>query len=141
VLHQIDLADPAHPVDRVASGPKGWGRLLDIQGDRMLVTSGWRSAGLDLYRLSASAAPRYDQLVRTLGGSVNSAERKDDQLYRSSGYWGVQTVTLQWLCPPFGGCPAIPPVARLFITADASRLRPSARGRLCPPPTQQEGGE
>ncbi|HZU84954.1 MAG TPA: beta-propeller domain-containing protein [Polyangiaceae bacterium] len=98
-LHQIDLSNPTRPVDRVASGPQGWGWLVDVQGDRMLVTSGWgpfySPPGLDIYRLSPTAAPAYDQFVRTLGWSISSAARQDSRLFLSSGYWGVQTVQLQ----------------------------------------------
>jgi hypothetical protein len=98
-LHQIDLSHPANPIDRVASGPGGWGWLVDVQGDRMLVTSGWgpyySPPGLDIYRLSPSAAPVYDQFVRTLGWSISSSARQGDQLFLSSGDWGVQTVQLQ----------------------------------------------
>jgi hypothetical protein len=94
-LHQIDLSNPKHPVDRVASGKNGWGWLLDVQGDRAMVTSGWGSDGLDIYRLSPTAAPVYDQFVRTRGYSVRSLSRQGNALYLSSGYWGVQAVALK----------------------------------------------
>jgi hypothetical protein len=94
-LHQIDVTNPAHPVDHVASGKNGWGWLLDVQGDRALVTSGWGSDGLDIYKLSPTAAPVYDQFVRTRGWSVRSLSRQDNTIFLSSGYWGVQAVTLQ----------------------------------------------
>ncbi len=98
-LHQIDLSDPAKPVDRIGSGPKGWGWLVDVQGDRMLVTSGWgpfySPPGLDIYRLTPNAAPVYDQFVRTLGWSISSIARQDNELFLSSGEWGVQAVPLQ----------------------------------------------
>jgi hypothetical protein len=94
VLHQIDLSNPQAPVDRVASGMGGWGWLLDVQGDRAMVTSGWGPDGLDIYRLSSTAAPVYDQFVRTRGWSVNSLARQNNQIFLSSGYWGVQAVTL-----------------------------------------------
>ena len=98
-LHQIDLTDPANPVDRVGSGPGGWGWLVDVQGDRMLVTSGWgpfnQPPGLDIYRVTPNAAPAYDQFVRTQGWSLSSIARQDNQLFLSSGDWGVQTVQLQ----------------------------------------------
>jgi hypothetical protein len=60
-----------------------------------MVTSGWGSDGLDIYRLSSTGAPVYDQFVRTRGWGINSLARQNNQLFLSSGYWGVQTVTLQ----------------------------------------------
>ena len=60
-----------------------------------MVTSGWGEDGLDIYRLSANAAPVYDQFVRTRGWSVNSLARQNNQIFLASGYWGVQAVTLQ----------------------------------------------
>jgi hypothetical protein len=95
-LHQIDISSPTKPVDLVASGPGGWGWLLGVEGDRMLVTSGWGDGnGLDIYRLSPNAAPAYAQFVRTQGWSINAVARKDNQVFLSSGYWGVQSVQLQ----------------------------------------------
>jgi hypothetical protein len=95
-LHQIDLSQPMQPVDRVASNPSvGWGWLLDVQGDRALVESGWGSYGLDVYRLAPGQAPSYDQFVRTLGWGVSSISRQDNALYLSAGDWGVQVVPLQ----------------------------------------------
>jgi hypothetical protein len=103
-LHQIDLSNPANPVDHIGSGPKGWGWLVDVEGDRMLVTSGWdgwlpyfdpQLPGLDIYRLTPNAAPAYDQFVRTQGWSISSIARQGNQLFLSSGDWGVQVVQLQ----------------------------------------------
>jgi hypothetical protein len=94
-LHQIDLSNPKAPVDRVASGPGGWGWLLDVQGNRAMVTSGWGGDGLDIYRLGPNTRPVYDQFVRTRGWSINSLARQGNQIFLSSGYWGVQAVTLQ----------------------------------------------
>ena len=94
-LHQIDVSNPAAPSDRVASGPAGWGWLLDVQGDRALVMSGWGTEGMDLYRLSPTAAPAYDQFVRTEGWGVSSVSRQDNTLFLASGDWGVQVVNLQ----------------------------------------------
>ncbi len=93
-LHAIDASKPEHPVDRVASGPQGWGWLLGVQGDRALVTSGWSDAGIDIYQLQPSTAPVYQQTVRTLGWWANGVSRQGNQLFISSGYWGVQTVNL-----------------------------------------------
>jgi hypothetical protein len=94
-LHQIDLSDPQHPVDRVASDQRGWGWLLAVAGDRAMVTSGWGQDGLDIYKVSDGATPVYDQFVRTRGWGINSLARQDNQVFLSSGYWGVQAVTLQ----------------------------------------------
>jgi len=94
-LHQIDISDPTHPVDYVSSGRKGWGWLLGVQGDRALVTSGWGDNGIDVYVLAPSTAPVYDQFLRTNGWEVNSASRQGNTLFLSSGYWGVETFTLQ----------------------------------------------
>jgi hypothetical protein len=97
-LHAIDITNPQAPVDRVASGPQGWGWLLGVIGDRLLVTSGWwyyGQVGFDVYKLAPNAAPAYDQFVRTLGWSVTSITGQNNQLFLSSGEWGVQTVNLQ----------------------------------------------
>jgi hypothetical protein len=95
-LHQIDLSNPQAPVDRVANDmSKGWGWLLGVAGDRAVVTSGWGTMGVDVFRLSDTAAPQYEQTVRTLGWWANSLSRQDNTLYLSSGYWGVQPIALQ----------------------------------------------
>jgi hypothetical protein len=94
-LHQLDLTNPARPVDALASGPSGWGWLLDVEGDRAIVSSGWYDQGLDIYQLSPGAPPAYDQFVRTQGWGVNSIARQDSTLFLSSGDWGVQVVPLQ----------------------------------------------
>jgi hypothetical protein len=98
-LHQIDVTNPSRPSDSIASGPKGWGWLLGVTGDRMLVQSGWGDGnGLDVYKLAPNAAPAYDQFVRTQGWSISSIARQttltSDQLFLSSGDWGVQVVGL-----------------------------------------------
>jgi hypothetical protein len=94
-LHAIDLSNPNAPVDRVASGRNGWGWLLDVEGDRAVVTSGWGDAGVDIYALSDTAPPVFSQFVRTRGWSVNSIARQDNALYLASGYWGTQRIDLQ----------------------------------------------
>ncbi|HEX4458522.1 MAG TPA: beta-propeller domain-containing protein [Polyangia bacterium] len=94
-LHAIDLSNPAHPVDRVAQTQHGWGWLLDVQGDRALVQSGWGPDGLDIYQLSDTAAPKFSQFVRTRGWGINTVSRQDDTLFLSSGYWGVQPISLK----------------------------------------------
>jgi hypothetical protein len=95
-LHQINLSNPNAPVDFVATDPhSGWGWLLGVQGDRAIITSGWGPMGYDIYKLSPSSAPVFDQSVRALGWGPNSILRQDNTLYISSGYWGVQPVVLQ----------------------------------------------
>jgi hypothetical protein len=94
-LHAIDLTNPAHPRDRIASD-QGWGWLLSVVGDRALVTSGWwGEQAIDVYRLRDGKAPQFEQTVRTRGWSVNSVSRQDQTLFLSSGYWGVQKIPLQ----------------------------------------------
>jgi hypothetical protein len=93
-LWQLDLRVPQSPVAQPAPGQKGWGWLLGVQGDRALVTSGWGGDGLDIYRLSDGAAPTYDRFVRTRGWGASSMSRQENQIFLSSGYWGVQTVNL-----------------------------------------------
>jgi hypothetical protein len=93
-LHAIDLTTPGHPHDRVASD-HGWGWLLAVVGDRMLVTSGWGEQALDVYHLADGKAPQFEQTIRTRGWSVNGVSRQDNTLFLSSGYWGVQKVSLQ----------------------------------------------
>jgi hypothetical protein len=94
-LHAIDLTNPAAPVDRVSTSAKGWGWLLDVQGDRAIVTSGWGPNGVDIYQLVDGQPPQFRQFTRTLGWWANGVSRQDDALYLSSGYWGVQKVDLQ----------------------------------------------
>jgi hypothetical protein len=93
-LHDLDLSNPSHPIDRMVSS-NGWGWLLDVTGDRALVTSGWGWNGLDIYRLQDGQAPTFEQTVRMRGWWLNSATRQDHTLYLTSGYWGVQPVQLQ----------------------------------------------
>jgi hypothetical protein len=93
-LHEIDLTDPVAPVDRVSTEKSGWGWLLGVEGDRAIITSGWGDAGIDIYKLNPSAAPTFDQFVRTRGWGTSSLARQGNQLFLSSGYWGVQVVGL-----------------------------------------------
>ena len=93
-LHQIDLRVPSAPVDLPSAESKGWGWLLGVEGDRAIITSGWGQQGIDVYQLGAGKAPRFDQFVRTRGWWASSLSRQDDQLFLSSGYWGVQTINL-----------------------------------------------
>ena len=94
-LHELDLTDPKHPVDRVASDQKGWGWLLDVEGDRALVSSGWGNQGIDIYKLTPGQAPEFRQFARTRGWWSNEVTRQNDTLYLSSGYWGVQAIDLK----------------------------------------------
>lgn len=93
-LHEIDLTDPQAPVDRVSTEKSGWGWLLGVEGDRAIITSGWGGDGIDIYQLNPNAAPTFDQFVRTRGWGTSSLARQGNQLFLSSGYWGVQVVDL-----------------------------------------------
>ncbi|MES1208360.1 MAG: hypothetical protein ABUS79_20680 [Pseudomonadota bacterium] len=94
-LHAIDLTDPAAPVDRVSQSARGWGWLMDVEGDRAVVQSGWGTSGVDIYRLVPGQAPEFRQFTRTLGWWANGVSRQGDALYLASGYWGVQKIDLQ----------------------------------------------
>ncbi len=93
-LHDIDLSNPAAPKDFAAAPAAGWGWLVDIQGDRALVQSGWSGEGFDLYKLNTAAAPSYDRFVRTSGWWLQSAARQAQTLFVASGYWGIQRINL-----------------------------------------------
>ncbi len=94
-LHALDLSDPARPVDHVSTSSKGWGYLLDVQGDRAVVQSGWGYAGVDIYQLIEGQPPQFRQFARTLGWWANGVSRQGDTLFLTSGYWGVQKVDLK----------------------------------------------
>ncbi len=94
-LHAIDVSDPSAPVDRASQSASGWGWLLDVEGDRALVMSGWGANGVDIYQLTPGQPPQFRQFTRTLGWWPNGVSRQDDTLYLSSGYWGVQKIDLQ----------------------------------------------
>ena len=68
-LHAIDVSNPQHPVDHVASGGSAGVGCSTVAGDRLLVTSGWGPDGLDIYTLSPGQAPQFSQTVRTSGWS------------------------------------------------------------------------
>ena len=95
-LHQLNLSTPQSPADYISTNPSdGWGWLLSVNGNVAVVTSGWGPMGVDIYQLSATAAPSYLQSARTLGWGTNSIARQGNALYLSSGYWGVQQINLQ----------------------------------------------
>ncbi len=94
-LHALDLSNPSAPVDRASQSANGWGWLLDIQGDRAVLTSGWGPNGVDIYQLADGQPPQFRQFTRTLGWWANGVSRQGSSLYLSSGYWGVQRVDLQ----------------------------------------------
>jgi hypothetical protein len=94
-LHAIDLRNPSAPVDRVSTSAKGWGWLLDVEGDRAIVLSGWGPTGIDVYRLADGQPPEFRQFTRTLGWWSNGVSRQGNTLFLASGYWGVQKVELQ----------------------------------------------
>ncbi len=95
-LHQIDLTNPVKPVDRITTKKNdGWGWLLGVEGDRAIVTSGWGQVGFDIYKLSDTAPPVFDQFALTLGWGASSIARQNNALYVSSGYWGVQQINLK----------------------------------------------
>lgn len=94
-LYQVNLHDPAHPAAEASTSAAGWGWLLDVQGDRAFVQSGWGSAGLDVYKLNASGPPTFDQTVRVRGWYSGSLSRSGNDVYIATGYWGTEHITLK----------------------------------------------
>jgi hypothetical protein len=94
-LHELDMTDPYKPVDRVSAPKDGWGWLVDVEGDRAIITSGWGQVGLDIYKLQPGAPPVYDQFARTRGWWHSAITRQDNDLFVSTGYWGVQKIGLK----------------------------------------------
>ncbi len=94
-LHEVDLTNPVKPVIRSSAPKDGWGWLVDVEGDRAIITSGWGQVGLDIYKLQPGAAPVYDQFARTRGWWPSAITRQDGDLFVSTGYWGVQKITLK----------------------------------------------
>jgi hypothetical protein len=94
-LYQVDVSDPSHPTLLPSKQAAGWGWLLDVVGDRALVTSGWSNQGIDIFKLEPGKAPVYDQFVRTRGWWTSSLARQDDTVLLASGYWGTQLVNLK----------------------------------------------
>jgi hypothetical protein len=81
-------------VDHVSQAQNAWGWLLNVEGERAIVASGWYNAGVDIYRL-ASGSSVYERSLRTSGWGASSLSRQDNTLYITSGDWGVQTIDLQ----------------------------------------------
>lgn len=94
-LHELDLTDPKKPVDRASAAKDGWGWLVDVEGDRAIITSGWGQVGLDIYKLTPNQAPVYSQFARTRGWWPSAISRQGGDLYLSTGYWGVQKLALK----------------------------------------------
>ena len=78
----------------MSAASAGWGWLLGLAGDRALVSSGWENNDVDVYHLG-TGAPIYEQTIRMNGWGVNTVKRQGNTLYLTTGYWGVQTATLQ----------------------------------------------
>jgi len=93
-LVELDLSNPREPRVLSTDAKRGWGWLVGVEGDRALVSSGWLNQGIDVYRLSDAAAPRYDQFIRTRGWGLSSLARQGNRLFLSSGYWGTEVVDL-----------------------------------------------
>lgn len=93
-LVELDLSNPSSPRVLRSEAKHGWGWLVGVEGDRALVSSGWYNQGIDVYRLSDTAAPSYERFIRTRGWGLSSVARQDDRLFLSSGYWGTEVVDL-----------------------------------------------
>jgi len=93
-LIELDLSTPNAITLRESSAKNGWGWLVAVEGDRAIMQSGWGGGGVDLYRLNEDADPTFDETVRTRGYWQNAITRAGNQLYLSSGYWGVQVISL-----------------------------------------------
>ena len=93
-LFRADLSDPLHPKLFSSTPSEGWGWMLDVQGDRAFVQSGW-GEGLDVYRLNPSGAPTFEQTVRSRGWYTGALSRLGDDVYLATGYWGTEHISLQ----------------------------------------------
>lgn len=93
-LYQLDLSNPSNPTLMRSPTTQGWGWLMDVEGDRAIVTSGWGNVGVDIFRLQPGQAPVFDQFVRTRGWWTNSLAMQGNQLFLASGYWGTQVINL-----------------------------------------------
>ena len=94
-LVELDLSNPRAPRLLSTEAKQGWGWLVGVEGDRALVSSGWFNQGIDVYRLSDTAAPSYDRFIRVHGWGLSSLARQDNRLFLSSGYWGTEVVDLE----------------------------------------------
>jgi len=93
-LVELDLSNPSSPRVLSSESKQGWGWLVGVEGDRALVSSGWYNQGIDVYRLSDTAAPSYERFIRTRGWGLSSLARQGNRLFLSSGYWGTEVVDL-----------------------------------------------
>jgi hypothetical protein len=93
-LVELDLSNPSSPRVLPSEAKPGWGWLVGVEGDRALVSSGWYNQGVDVDRLSDTAAPRYERFIRTRGWGLSSLARQGNRLFLSSGYWGTEVVDL-----------------------------------------------
>jgi hypothetical protein len=93
-LHELDLLDPMAPLDHASTGAHGWGWLLDVQDDRVLVTSRI-GPGVDVYRKAAGAAPIFERYVRTGGAPSLTATRQGDRVYLATGQPGLKSIALK----------------------------------------------
>jgi hypothetical protein len=94
-LFQANLSDPKHPSLSASTPSQGWGWMLDVQGDRAFVQSGWGSDGLDVYKLNPSHPPTFEQTVRVRGWYTGALARQGNDVYLATGYWGTEHVTLK----------------------------------------------
>lgn len=93
-LLEIDLSNPVSPVLKKSEAKRGWGWLLDVEGDRALMTSGWSGRSLDVYKLG-EGAPAFDQTLQIRSWWANSVSRVGDDLYLATGYFGVEKLHLK----------------------------------------------
>jgi hypothetical protein len=69
--------------------------LLDVQGDRAFVQSGWGSTGLDIYHLTSDGPPVFEKTVRSRGWYTGALAREGNDVYVATGYWGTEHITLE----------------------------------------------
>jgi hypothetical protein len=93
-LFRADLSNPRSPELFSSTPSEGWGWMLDVQGDRAFVQSGW-GEGLDVYKLNATGAPTFEQTVRSRGWYTGALAREGNDVYLATGYWGTEHITLK----------------------------------------------